>query len=686
MSLSADQRLQLIQWIAALPQVQFDGLVFSLQPPPGTLSSAPAPIGTRAAELLNWAQSILGPGIAAVVAELRSAVESVAPQKLGDFDAAFSGLQQTEDADEVSPYQGLEAFTPETRRFFYGRQGTVELLLEKLSKFNFVPVIGASGSGKSSVVRAGLVPSLGDTWQVLEPIKPDEEPMAELRKAIRSLFKKTTDKNRVIKLLNQDGLLPVLEMLPSALKAGAQKALLVIDQFEEVFTVCPLEDERTQFIDCVTAIQTLKDSPLAIVTTMRADFFEPCLGYSKLVEALQFQQVLLSPLQGNDLIQAIEQPAKDLGYRLGSGLLDLILEDVKAEKNCLPLLEFALTELWNQRDRDKKELPFAAYTAMQRLKGALNKRAEAVYNDDLTTEAERTWAKRICLELVRIGPDVKDTRQRQPRQALLAMGKTDDAQTLIDEVVEVLVAGRLLVPTDQGEIDLTHEALMMGWLRFADWRQEDRDRRRLVQRVRDAEKEWNSKGQDERYLLQGGLLAEVREQWETLAPNSIETTCQFYRQSDEQEKEQVAFLERALAESELREQALRVMNLLPGRPYEASAQGICNVGESYRRLQGRVIRPTYSSLKKIFNTVGVAREFQGHSDSVWSVAFSPNGTKIVSGSDDKTVRLWHGGTWRDWLALCCNRFRYHPLFKNVDRELFISACKVCEEYVWSQEE
>ena len=108
--------------------------MFSLEPPPGTISSAPAAIGTRAAELLNWAQSILGPGILAVVAELRSAVESVAPQKLGEFDAAFSGLQPAEGAEDVCPYQGLEAFTPETRRFFHGRQDTTDLLVQKLTE------------------------------------------------------------------------------------------------------------------------------------------------------------------------------------------------------------------------------------------------------------------------------------------------------------------------------------------------------------------------------------------------------------------------------------------------------------------------------------------------------------------------------------------------------------------------
>ncbi len=248
-----------------------------------------------------------------------------------------------------------------------------------------------------------------------------------------------------------------------------------------------------------------------------------------------------------------------------------------------------------------------------------------------------------------------------------------------------------------------------------------------MQRVRDAEKEWNAKGRDEKYLLQGGLLAEVREQWRVLQPEFSPSSQKFYERSDEQEVEQVAFLERVIAKAELREQALKVMNLVNVRPHEASALAIQNTGENDKRLQGKIIAPVYSGLKKVFNTAResgqfqghessvwsvafspdgqsivsgsddrtvrlwdldgnpIGEPFQGHEDSVWSVAFSPDGQSIVSGSSDRTVRLWRGGTWRDWLALCCNRFRYHPLFKNADREPFISACKVCEEYVWSQE-
>ena len=550
----------------------------------------------------------------------------------------FLSLQQQTTQEEVCPYQGLEPFTPETRQFFFGRQATVDLLVEKLEQFNFVPVIGPSGSGKSSVVRAGLVPALGEEWHVLEPIKSDEEPMSELRKALQSLFTRRRDRTPITTLLKTDGLLPILDLLPQSpcLKNGKQKVLLVIDQFEEVFTVCTLEEERARFIDCITAIQTQDNSPLSIVTTMRADFVDQWLDYGDLVQTIQEQAVWLGRLQGEDLVRAIEQPAKRKGYGFGAGLLELILDDVKAEKNCLPLLEFALTELWYKRDADKRELPLSAYTTMGRLAGALNTRAETVFNDDLNSDQEQDWAKRICLALVRIGADTKDTRQRQPRQDLQALGASADEQALIDEVIEVLVEGRLLVTTKEDEVDLAHEALMVGWKRFAGWRQQDRDLRRLVQRINDLEKEWRTKGQRKEYLLQGGLFLEVKEQWKTLEGKFNTRVQIFFNRSKEQE----TFVQHAILEPELRERLSWTMKSLSDRPHETAANVIVSAGENIRRLPEKGITCVHSGLREIFNTVHESGLFQGHLDNVSSVAFSPDGTCIVSSSIDSTIRLW----------------------------------------------
>jgi hypothetical protein len=145
----------------------------------------------------------------------------------------------------------------------------------------------------------------------------------------------------------------------------AERLLLVIDQFEEVFTVCPSETERQRFIQRITEISQTSDLPLAIVTTMRADFVEPWLTYGALIGVIQQQAVWLGPLEGQALEDAIVQPALQQGYGFGEGLLELILADVAEERNCLPLLEFALTELWNYRTANPAILPTAAYRQMK---------------------------------------------------------------------------------------------------------------------------------------------------------------------------------------------------------------------------------------------------------------------------------------------------------------------------------
>ncbi|MEM9449651.1 MAG: hypothetical protein AAGA75_14080 [Cyanobacteria bacterium P01_E01_bin.6] len=302
----------------------------------------------------------------------------------------------------------------------------MDLLLQKLAQANFVPLIGASGSGKSSVVRAGLVPQLeARGWRVLEPIKPGVKPMSALQEAFCPLFAHPEDWSEVYTLIETEGIDRVLNPGPEDLidppllpDGDGVRILLVIDQFEEVFTVCPSEDERRLFIQRITEISQWSDCPLAIATTMRADFVEPWLSYGALIGVIQQQAVWLGPLEGQDLRDAIEKPANRQGYRFGEGLLELILADVETETNCLPLLEFALAELWDYRDVGQKLLPTDAYRVMGRLMGALNTRAEQIYGALKAPQQE--WARRVCLKLVRVGTDVKDTRQRQWRGSWLS--------------------------------------------------------------------------------------------------------------------------------------------------------------------------------------------------------------------------------------------------------------------------
>ncbi|MCL1463517.1 ATP-binding protein [Argonema galeatum] len=376
---------------------------------------------------------------------------------------------------EDCPYQGLRYFEEKQKDFFFGREKVVQLLWQKLGEGNFVPIIGASGSGKSSVVRAGLIPKLKENgWELLaEPILPGVEPLAELKRAFNGWFDRS-QLPEIYSLMERAGLPAVIERLP-----GSKRLLLVVDQFEEVFTLRSQDqDEQTRrFIELLTKVAEIPDPRLAIVTTMRADFLEYCLSYESLTRLIQNQAVYMPPLLGAELEEAIAKPANLQGYHLESGLLGEILDEVGKEKNCLPLLQFALTELWEKRDNQKHQLSLEQYRVLGGVTGALNRHAEKVYRykdfqKDLPqlerTAEEQEWIKRIFLRLVRTGEGEKDTRQRQTKAKLLGIAKDNLADgQVINNVLDELICGRLLVGGEEG-VDLAHEALIEGWQRFVE--------------------------------------------------------------------------------------------------------------------------------------------------------------------------------------------------------------------------
>ena len=414
--------------------------------------------------------------------------------------------------EDVCPYVGLEAFTKETARFFKGRDRFVRLLLQKIAESSFVPVIGASGSGKSSLVRAGLISELeAQGWLILPPIKPgdfSDNPVMGISSVLAQLCQRADTKREISKQIASGNLEAAIACLTEQ-----KKILLVVDQFEEVFTVCPAEKEaeRQQFIDLLVGITQHPDSRLRVVTTMRADFFENCLGYRGLGEAIQRHQVLLLPMNEEELREAIAAPAEVGQYELGEGLLPAILRDVRDEKNVLPLLEFALTQLWE--NREKRRFTFAVYDELGGVMGALNQHANSVF--DALKPQEQEWAKRICLMLVRTGVGERDTRQRRTKGELTQLAKDGDLQDF-QVALDQLVAGRLLVTGKDGDgeawVDMAHEALMEKWLYFAKWREEKRDVLRLVNRIRDAFDECDRAIIDkDKFLLPEGVVAQIEE-------------------------------------------------------------------------------------------------------------------------------------------------------------------------------
>jgi dephospho-CoA kinase len=240
----------------------------------------------------------------------------------------------------------------------------------------------------------------------------------------------------------------------------------------------------------------------------------------------------MPPLMGGDLEKAIAKPAELQGYRLEDGLLGEILNDVKGAGS-LPLLQFALTELWEKRDRENHLLTLEQYEVMESAIGSLNRHAEKVYTykdfsedspAEERTEQEQEWIKRIVLKLVRTGEDEKDTRQRQPKGKLLAIaGDNPEEREVLNQVIEELVQGRLLVTEQESQqgkawVDLAHEALMDKWKRFAQWRQENRELRWLVERIEFLHQIWLDYPEIAESPNMNELLIEVEEQRTELEP------------------------------------------------------------------------------------------------------------------------------------------------------------------------
>jgi formylglycine-generating enzyme required for sulfatase activity len=373
-------------------------------------------------------------------------------------------------------------------------------------------------------------------WQILEPIKPGFKPLTMLESLLLPYFR--DDQQLLDQCINnqdREGLKPLLELFPRE-----HKFLLVVDQFEELFTFA-LAEQRDRFIELITQVATIPDSPLAVVATMRADFIEPCLRYDGLRQLIQNNAEYLPYLRGLDLLEAITEPAKLQGYEVTNDLLNKILEDIKQEPGFLPLLEFALTQLWQKRDEAEHRLTLDTYEAIGGMEGALNCHADKVYHyrdyeKDLPqqerTETEKALIKRIFLNLLQIGDGEKDTRLRQSKAFILSLaGDNQEGQEILTELIEGkqgLVKGRLLVTgkTEREEeawVDLAHEALIEKWDNLNLWRTETRKGRELAKQVDKDAKDWQKNNKSQYYLWSGDKLADAEKVLQEYQ-DTVETT------------------------------------------------------------------------------------------------------------------------------------------------------------------
>jgi WD40 repeat protein len=452
----------------------------------------------------------------------------------------LGGEEEPETRPGVCPYRGLQVFEEEHAEFFFGRDADVQRLVELLKTDRFLAVLGPSGSGKSSLVRAGLVPAIrrgalpgSDDWKVTV-LKPGAEPLTTLGGHIVDLFPTGAIHDTVDRLESDDRTLHLAVGQGLLRSPEEERVLLVVDQFEEIFTLCHDEGQRRAFIVNILHAGLNPGGRVVVVITMRADFYPKVSLYPELAQAVSANDFLAWPMEEWALAQSIEEPAREVGLELEEGLTDQVLSDLREAPGALPLMEHALLELWERRRGTL--LTLEAYRQIGGVEGALARRADEVYAS-LSPE-EQSLARQALLRLTQPGEGTEDTRRRASMTELAGRAEEREA---VERVVGALTDARLLtVGTDPKSneqwVDVSHEALIRGWPRLRGWLEEDRAGLRTHRRLTEAAQEWQRLGRDPDTLYRGARLAEATE-WSQRNPGALnELEEEFLRGSVETEE------------------------------------------------------------------------------------------------------------------------------------------------------
>ncbi|MEV6908917.1 helix-turn-helix domain-containing protein [Amycolatopsis sp. NPDC051071] len=398
---------------------------------------------------------------------------------------------------ESAPYIGLTAFASDDASRFFGRERLVEKLVTRLSGQRFLAVLGASGSGKSSLLRAGLLPAVGKESVTLL-MSPGSRPLQELAVQFGAALG-----------LAPGGLLAEFTGHPRNLGLAARQlvadregdVVLVVDQFEEVFTLCQDADERAGFLSALVTATTEPESRTRVVLGIRTDFYTHCARHPELVEAMQDAQILVGPMNTEELRQAISRPAIDAGYRVENALVSRLVADATGQAGVLPLLSHALLETW--RRRHGNTLTLSGYESTGGIERSVAQTSEHTFT--ALSERQQRLANQIFLRMTALGEGTEDTKRRITREEVDA----DDPDVAV--VLDRLASSRLVTLDDNG-IEIAHEALIRGWPRLREWLAADREGLRVHRQVTEATDAWESVGRDDGWLYRGARLA-IATEW-----------------------------------------------------------------------------------------------------------------------------------------------------------------------------
>ena len=563
-------------------------------------------------------------------------------------------IAEAVEGELINPYKGLRAFQEADVDDFFGRQDLTNELIARLEEdgeySRFLAVVGPSGSGKSSVVKAGLIPALrkgalpgSEQWFIIDMI-PKSHPIEELD---INLSRISANPNvNVGQQLTRDkrGLLRSGRMV---LPKEDGELLLVVDQFEENFTLVEDKNEARHFMDLIFTAVSDAHSQVRVIITLRADFYDRPLMYPDFSRLVKERTSLVIPLTTEELEEAIRAPAERVGAVFEKGLVPAVITDVVDQPGALPLLQYALTELFERREG--RRLTNLGYESIGGVLGALGRRAEQVYSG--LEEEQKATTRQLFLRLVTLGEGVEDTRRRVLRSQVETLQAT--SPQVMAKVIDAYSQARLLTldhdPLTRGPtLEVAHEALLREWDRLQIWLEESRSDLRTQRSIARAAAEWQAAEQDSSFLLRGSRLAQF-EGWvkgsavsmtdderryleASLDARQVRETAEAMRREREQQQISIGLASQALLELEgtsPERAVLLALEALEKYPYTWQAE----------RALGQVV--LNSRLKLVLDLNG---QFQ-------TVMWSSDGKRILTCTMKHTLSMWDAFTGEVLLSI-----------------------------------
>ena len=397
---------------------------------------------------------------------------------------------------------------------FFGREALTAHLAQRVTDLSedastrFLSIVGASGSGKSSLVRAGLVVALNQEGWESRVFTPTEQPVK------------------------------MLEANLALLRTQSKRFLILVDQFEETFTLCHDEAARIAFIEKLLDLSQDTSGRITVVIALRADFYSHCAQYPLLRQAVAAQQEYIGQMNAAELRRAIEEPARQGNWQFESGLVETLLRDIgvegaqEPEPGALPLLSHALLATWERRRG--RTFSLDGYHASGGVRGAIAETAESVFTDQLN-QAQQNLARDVFLRLTELGEGTEDTRRRA---TLTELVRESEGATQLRTVLNTLAEARLIT-LNEDSAEVAHEALIREWQRLHEWLNQDRDGLRLLRHLTESAHEWDVRNHDAGELYRGARLAQIREWAAANAERLNETERAFLAESVQQEEHDV---------------------------------------------------------------------------------------------------------------------------------------------------